>query len=396
MDEAHTFKYSIHPGADKMNYDLWDLYRWPGMKKDIAEYVNKCLTCSKIKAEHQKPSGLLQLTKSAQFLPIHEDCKMEKLARIYINEIKALGTKLDISMTYHPQTDGQSERTIQTLEDMLRACVLDFGGSWDTHLPLTTEKIMQIKERFKMVHDRQKSYADKRRKPLEFEVGDRVLLKIVDRVCPVAYRLRLPQELSCVHDTFHVSNLKKCLPDSDLQVSLEEIRIDDKLYFMEEPVEIVETSQEIEAKLDSDCQVFTNFETEFPAIVFDDITTNTALSCESKRLHGRYDDENSFFYKIISVNNLKTDSENDNEKVNMPSFPSPEPEVSYFNDLDFFKDFENEFPAVVYNDALTSKSDLLTEPTISPCHIDEFDLKDETSLSECDEEEQMFYTYNEY
>ncbi|GJY62084.1 hypothetical protein Tco_0462741 [Tanacetum coccineum] len=137
-----------------------------------------------------------------------------------------------------------------------------------------------------MVRDRQKSYADKRRKPLEFEVGDRVLLKvspwkgvvrfgkngklapryvgpfeIVDRVCPVAYRLRLPQELSCVHDTFHVSNLKKCLPDSDLQVSLEEIRIDDKLYFMEEPVEIVETSQEIEAKLDSDCQGSLGFST---------------------------------------------------------------------------------------------------------------------------------------
>ncbi|GJR52792.1 hypothetical protein Tco_0540343 [Tanacetum coccineum] len=90
------------------------------------------------------------------------------------------------------------------------------------------------------------------------------------------------------------------------------------------------------------------------------------------------------------VNNLKTDSENDNEKVNMPSFLSSEPEISYFNDLDLFKDFENEFPAIVYNDALTSKSDLLTEPTISPRHIDEFDLKDETSLSECDEKEQNF------
>ncbi|GJU46993.1 hypothetical protein Tco_1204259 [Tanacetum coccineum] len=82
------------------------------------------------------------------------------------------------------------------------------------------------------------------------------------------------------------------------------------------------------------------------------------------------------------------DSENDNDKVNMPSFPSLEHEVSYFNNLDFFKDFENEFLAIVYNDALTSKLDLLTEPTISPRHIDKFDLKDETSLSECDEEEQ--------
>ncbi|GJW77779.1 reverse transcriptase domain-containing protein [Tanacetum coccineum] len=199
MDEAHTSRYSVHPGADKMYYDLRDLYWWPGMKRDIAEYVSRCLTCSKIKAEHQKPSGLLQqpeipewkweklamdfitklpksssgydtiwvivdrLTKSAHFLPIREDYKTEKLAKIYVNEIvarhgvpvsiisdrdgrftshlwqalqEALGTRLDMSTAYHPQTDGQSERTIQTLEDMLRACVMDFGGSWDTHLPL--------------------------------------------------------------------------------------------------------------------------------------------------------------------------------------------------------------------------------------------------------------------
>ncbi|GJS82682.1 hypothetical protein Tco_0749223 [Tanacetum coccineum] len=106
-------------------------------------------------------------------------------------------------------------------------------------------------------------------------------------------------------------------------------------------------------------------------------------------------DENSFSYKIISVNNLKTDSENDDDKVNMPSFPSPELEVSYFNDLDFFKDFKNEFLAIVYNNALTSKLDLLTEPTISPRHIDEFDLKDETSLSECDEKKQNVLYFND-
>ncbi|GJR96316.1 putative reverse transcriptase domain-containing protein [Tanacetum coccineum] len=140
MDKAYTSRFSVHPGADKMYYDLRDLYWWPGMKRDIAE-----------------------LTKSAHFLPIREDYKTEKLAKIYVNEIaarqgvpvsiisdrdgrftshlwqafqEALGTRLDMSTAYHPQTDGQSERTIQTLEDMLRACVMDFGGSWDTHLPL--------------------------------------------------------------------------------------------------------------------------------------------------------------------------------------------------------------------------------------------------------------------
>nr|GEU33617.1 zinc knuckle CX2CX4HX4C [Tanacetum cinerariifolium] len=106
-------------------------------------------------------------------------------------------------------------------------------------------------------------------------------------------------------------------------------------------------------------------------------------------------DKNSFFYKIISVNDLKTDSENDNEKVNIHSFMSLEPTVSYFNDLNFFKDFKNEFSAIVYNDALTSKSDFLTEPTVSPQHIDEFNLKDETSLSECDEEEQNVLSFND-
>ncbi|GKD48777.1 hypothetical protein Tco_1277753 [Tanacetum coccineum] len=126
-------------------------------------------------------------------------------------------------------------------------------------------------------------------------------------------------------------------------------------------------------------------ETEFPAIVLNDaLTSEVTLSCEP-----------TFSYKIISANDLKTDSKNDNDKVNMPSFPSPEPTVSYFDDLDYFKDFEKEFPAIVYNDALTSKLDFLTEPTVSPQHIDEFNLKDETSLSECDEEEQNILNFND-
>ncbi|GJX53697.1 hypothetical protein Tco_0282066 [Tanacetum coccineum] len=272
MDEAHNSKYSVHPGADKMYYDLRDRYWWPGMKKGymLMNMLVRCYgTCLKVKAKHQRPSGLLQqpeilvwkweglaidfvtklprtssghdtiwvivdrLTKSAHFLPMREDYKMERLARLYLNEIvarhgvsisiisdhdsrftsrfwqsmqEALGTRLDISKAYHPQTDAQSEHTNQTLEDMLRACVLDFRGSWDVHLLLvefsyknsyhssaevgevqligpelvqeTTKKISQIKDRLKATRDRQKSYADKRRKPLEFSVGDYVLLKV--------------------------------------------------------------------------------------------------------------------------------------------------------------------------------------------------------------------------
>ncbi|GKC00902.1 hypothetical protein Tco_0987038 [Tanacetum coccineum] len=163
---------------------------------------------------------------------------------------------------------------------------------------------------------------------------------------------------------------------------------------------------------EDDC--FTNFESEFPAIVLDNtMTPREALSWEptvsplnDNKIDFRISfdesddedytviyDENSFSYKIISVDNLKTDSENDNDKVNMPSFSSPEPEVSYSNDLDFFKDFENEFPAIVYNDALTSKSDFLTEHIISPQHIDEFN--NETSLPECDEKEQNVLYFND-
>ncbi|GJS17556.1 hypothetical protein Tco_0412028 [Tanacetum coccineum] len=155
---------------------------------------------------------------------------------------------------------------------------------------------------------------------------------------------------------------------------------------------------------DEDVHDLRSVETEFPSIVLNDaLTSEVMLSCEptvSRLNDNKIDfrisfdesddedytviyDKNSFSYKIIFVNDLKTDLENDNDKANTPSFPSPEPTVSYFDDLDFFKDFENEFSAIVYNDALTSKSDLLTEPAISPQRIDEFNLKDKTSLSEC-------------
>ncbi|GKA42859.1 putative reverse transcriptase domain-containing protein [Tanacetum coccineum] len=328
MHESHKSKYSVHPGSDKMYQDMKQLYWWPNMKADIATYVSKCLTCLRVKAEHQKPSGLLvqleipqwkwdnitmdfvtklprtqrgndtiwvivdRLTKSAHFLPMRETDPMDKLARLYLKEVvtrhgipvsiicdrdprfasnfwrsfqKAMGTRLDMSTAYHPETDGQSERTIQTLEDMLRACVIDFGNGWEGHLPLiefsynnsyhasikaapfealygrkcrspvcwaevgdarltgpelvheTTEKIVQIKHRMQAARDRQKSYADVRRKPLEFQVGDRVMLKVSPW-----------------------KGVVQVLSDEPLAVLLDEIHIDDKLHFVEEPVEILD------------------------------------------------------------------------------------------------------------------------------------------------------------
>nr|GEW47943.1 putative reverse transcriptase domain-containing protein [Tanacetum cinerariifolium] len=226
---------------------------------------------------------------------------------------KAMGARLDMSTAYHLETDGQSETIIQTLEDMLRACMIDFGNGWERHLPLvefsynnsyhasikaapfealygqkcrspicwdkvgdaqltgpkliheTTEKIVQIKQRIQPARDRQKSHADVRHKPLEFQVSDRVMLKVspwkgvvrfgkwrklnpryigpfkvLTKVGTIAYRLKLLEQLSRVHSTFHVSNLKKCLSNEPLAISLDEVHIDDKLRFVEEPVEIMD------------------------------------------------------------------------------------------------------------------------------------------------------------
>nr|GEW28419.1 reverse transcriptase domain-containing protein [Tanacetum cinerariifolium] len=219
MHESHKSKYSIHPGSDNMYQDLKLLYWWPNIKVDIAMYVSKYLT-------YAKP--------------------------FYVRILEALGINLDMSTTYHPQTDGQSERTIQTLEDMSRACVIDFRSSWDRRLPLsevgdsrltgselireTTKKIVQIKNRMLTARSRQKSYADRRTKPLEFEVGDMVLLKILARVGPVAYTLELFEELKGIHSTFHVLNLKKCLAEDDIVVSMNEIQLYDKLHMIEELV----------------------------------------------------------------------------------------------------------------------------------------------------------------
>ncbi|GJY34479.1 putative reverse transcriptase domain-containing protein [Tanacetum coccineum] len=318
MHESHKSKYSIHLGSNKMYQDLKKLYWWPKMKTKIATYVSKCITCAKVKAEYQKPSSLL-------VQPIIPVWKWENITLYFITKLpkttsgqdtiwevvsrhrvpvsiisdrdskftshfwkslnEALGTQLDMSMAYHPQTDGQSERTIQMLEDMLRACVMDFGKGWDRHLPLIEfsynnnyhtsikaapfealyEKIIQIKHRLQASRDRQRSYVDMRRKPLEFQVRDKVMLKvsswkgvirfgkqgmlnpryirpfkILAKLGTVAYRLVLPEKLSRVHGTFHVSNLKKCLSDEPLAITLDEIHVNDKLNFIEEPIEIMD------------------------------------------------------------------------------------------------------------------------------------------------------------
>ncbi|GKA12780.1 putative reverse transcriptase domain-containing protein [Tanacetum coccineum] len=291
MHESHKSKYSIHPGSDKMYQDMKKLYWWPNMKANIATYVSKCLTCAKVKAEHQRPSGLLvqakipqwkwdniamdfitklpkssqgydtiwviidRLTKSAIFMPMRETDPMDKLARMYLKEVvtkhgipvsiiydrdprfasnfwkslqKALGTSLDMSTAYHPQTDGQSERTIQTLEDMLRACVIDFGNGWVKHLPLVEFSYNNSYHASIKAALFEALYGRKCRSPVcwaqvspwkgVIRFGKRGNLnpryvgpfKVLKKVGAVAYKLEL------------------------------RLQVDDKLHFVEDPVEIMD------------------------------------------------------------------------------------------------------------------------------------------------------------
>ncbi|GJV68553.1 putative reverse transcriptase domain-containing protein [Tanacetum coccineum] len=230
MHGSHKLKYSVHLGSDKMYQDMKKLHCWHNMEADIATYVSKCLTCQKVKAEHQGPSGCwcnLRFLNGSETISLWIFfTKLPRTSKSHDTIWKAMGTRLDMSTAYHPQTDGQSERTIQTLEDMLRACVIDFGNSWERHLPLiefsynnsyhASIKATPFEQRIQAARDCQKSYSDVRRKPLEFQVGDRVMLKI--------------------------SPWKgvKCLSDKPLAVPLEEIHIDVKLRFVEEPVEIMD------------------------------------------------------------------------------------------------------------------------------------------------------------
>ena len=372
LEEAHSGSFAIHPGSTKMYQDLKMSFWWSRMKRDISEFLTKCLICQRVKAEHQVPSGLLQpiripewkwdritmdfvvrlpltgrkhdsvwvvvdrLTKSAHFLPVRNDYSLDKLAELYIKEIvrlhgipisiisdrdprftsrfwgklqEALGTRLNFSTAFHPQTDGQSERVIQIMEDMLRSCVIDYEGR---HIPLvefvynnsfqssigmapyealygrkcrtplcwtelsekkvigpdliqeTEEKVKMIRERLKVANDRQKSYADMKRKDIRYEIGEKVFLKVspwkkvmrfgkkgklsprfigpyevIEKVGPVAYRLALPLELEKMHSVFHVSMLRRYQSDPSHVVSSETIELRPDLIYEEEPVEIL-------------------------------------------------------------------------------------------------------------------------------------------------------------
>ncbi|KAL2226649.1 UNVERIFIED_CONTAM: Transposon Tf2-11 polyprotein [Sesamum indicum] len=346
------------------------------MNRDVAEFVAKYMICQQVKAEHQAPAGKLQplsipewkwekitmdfveglprtfrkhdaiwvildrFTKSAHFLLVRITDSLDKLAGLYISKIvrlhgvpvsivsdrdprftsrfwkslqRALGTKLHFSTAFHPQTDGQSERTIQILEDMMRACTMEFKGNWDDHLPLmefpynnsfhsniditpykalygrrcrspicwdieglrqlegpelvqeTVKKIQVVKKCLKAAQDRQKSYVDQHRREMEYEVGDKVFLKIspwrgilrfgkqgklspryigpyeiIERIEPLAYRLALPAELSQIHDVFHVSMLQRYRSDPSHIIREPEIEIYEELTYVEEPTEILD------------------------------------------------------------------------------------------------------------------------------------------------------------
>ncbi|GJU66950.1 putative reverse transcriptase domain-containing protein [Tanacetum coccineum] len=280
MHESHKSKYSIHLGSDKMYQDLKKLYWWLNMKAEIATYISKCLTCAKVKAECQKPSGLLvqhviPIWKWENITMDFENDSMEKLTRQYLKEVISRHG-VPVSIISDSRHNVSTSHFWKSLNE-----ALDFGKGWDRHLPLvkfsynnsyhtsikvapfealygrkcrspicfaevgelqiTVRKIVQkqlrdhsnSKENSSCPTLEQKSYADRRRKPLEFEVGDKV-------IGTLAYRLELPEQLSRVHSTFHVTNLKKCFVDDPLAILLDEIQIDDKLHFIEEPVKVMD------------------------------------------------------------------------------------------------------------------------------------------------------------
>lgn len=381
LKEAHRTPYTVHPGETKMYHDLKQNFWWKRMKVDVAKYVASCGVCQRVKAEHKSPAGKLQslevpkwiweditmdfvvglprtprgkdaiwvvvdrLSKSAHFIPIRTTNTASQLAPIYTREIirlhgvpktiisdrdakftskfweslqKALGTEIRFSTAFHPQTDGQSERTIQTLEDLLRICALSWQGNWEDHLPLvefaynnsyhasikaapfevlygrrcrspicwdsvgeravlgpdwvqqTVDRVAEIRQNMLTAQSRQKSYADVRRRALEFQVGDQVLLKVsptkgivrfgtkgklspryvgpfpvVARVGKLSYRLDLPQSMRGVHNVFHVSMLRKYLEDKECLILPEPVTIEQDLTVESQPLKILDESERV-------------------------------------------------------------------------------------------------------------------------------------------------------
>jgi hypothetical protein len=381
LEEAHNSKLSIHPGSNKMYHDLRHVYWWPNLKQDVAKYISECDICGRVKADHLRTPGLLQplpipawkwedismdfivglprtvkghdsiwvivdrLTKSAHFLPVGNRFTAMQYAKLYFDRVvtlhgvpltivsdrgsvfvsrfweqlqKCLGTRLLRSSAYHPQTDGQTERINQVLEDMLRACVISFPEKWDECLrfaefsynnsyqesirmapfealygkkcrtPLNwvevgdrghygpdlikkaRDQVRVIQGHLKSAQSRQKNYADKRRRPLQFEVGDYVYLKvspmrgvhrfgvrgklapryvgpykILEKRGSVAYRIQLPDILSAVHDVFHVSQLKRCLRVPEEIVEIEGLPLQPDLSYIEHPIKVLDEKERI-------------------------------------------------------------------------------------------------------------------------------------------------------
>ncbi|KAA0066793.1 DNA/RNA polymerases superfamily protein [Cucumis melo var. makuwa] len=360
LEEAHNSAYAIHLGSTKMYRTLKKTYWWP-VRQRPGGLLNP-LPVPDWKWEHITMDFLFGLprtsrgydgiwvivdrpTKTARFIPIKATSTLDQLAKLYVDRIvsqhgvpvsivsdrdlrftskfwpcvqKTMGTKLKFSTAFHPQTDGQSERTIQTLEDMLRACVLQFKGSWDTHLSLmefaynnsyqssismapfealygrpcrtpvcwievgeqnlvgpklvqvTSDNIKLIRENLKIAQNRQKSYADKRRRDLEFQIGEQVFLKlspwkgvlrfgrkgklspryiglyqIIERVGPAAYKLELSAELARIHDVFHVSMLRKYISDLSHVLQVQPIELKEDLSYREKAVQILNRKNQV-------------------------------------------------------------------------------------------------------------------------------------------------------
>jgi hypothetical protein len=379
MDEAHLSKFSMHPGSMKMYQDLKQNFWWTRMKREIAKYVSECDICQRVKASHLKTASILQplsipswkwedismdfivglpntslrhdsiwvivdrLTKTAHFLPVHTTYNAKKYAEIYLDQIvclhgipktiisdhgaqfiarfwgqlqHALGTKLIRSSAYHPQTDGQTERLNQILEDMLRSCALQYDKNWDKCLSLAKfsynnsyhtslkmapfealygrrcrtplswsqtserkvfgldlvieaeDKVKIIQNNLKAAQSRQKSYADIRRRPLQFQIGDFVYIRvsptrgiqrfgvkgklapryigpfeILETCGPVAYHPQLPSQLTAIHNILHVSQLRKCVKVPTEILDTQAIEIEPELTYTEHPLKVLDTKE---------------------------------------------------------------------------------------------------------------------------------------------------------